>query len=265
MNQQQRRQVKTSYEQQGCLRRYRYENNQVTANTRLKLIFFPCAGAGASIFRELTLALPDTIDPWIVQLPGREDRIAESGISDMDDIVAHIIETIAPMADERLVFFGHSMGAFIAYEVALAMETKLRKGPLRIIVSGQGAPSFSSMTDRCHHSATDAEFIANLIQLGGTPKAVLEDQSLLQMLLPTVRNDYKLLDNYQPALSMSLKCEITACSGKKDLGITKASLAGWQDYTSSDFTKHWLMGDHFYFNRQTMFFAKKLESWAVLR
>ena len=44
---------------------------------RLRLIFLPAAGGGASIYRDWALMLPPAIDVCAIRLPGREKRVAE--------------------------------------------------------------------------------------------------------------------------------------------------------------------------------------------
>ncbi len=45
-----------------------------TESGALRLFCFPYAGAGASVFREWGKGLPEGVEAFAVQLPGREDR-----------------------------------------------------------------------------------------------------------------------------------------------------------------------------------------------
>src|SRR5262249_24060572 len=109
------------------------------ANARLRLFCFPYAGRGASLYRGWSRRLPSWIDLRPVQLPGREERIREQAFTDMDALCAALLPSLAPYLDMPVAFFGHSMGALIAYQAA----TRLRDQgciPVHLVVSGQRAP-----------------------------------------------------------------------------------------------------------------------------
>lgn len=248
----------STFERLGCLRRFR----AVDGDPKIRLILFPCAGAGANIFKNLSLTLPTSIDPLVVQLAGREDRISEEYVSNMNEIVGEISESIKPFMSDQVVFFGHSMGAFVAYEVAVRMRQIFQWEPVKIIVSSQGGPSAKPTGNRCHHLASDLELIADLLRLGGTPQEVLRDESLLSVLLPTVRADYKLLDFYKPNIGRPFSCGITACAGRHDPEVSLDTLLDWGLHTKGGFNHHWFMGGHFYFSKQLRLVAAKVQGWS---
>ena len=106
----------TALEQQSTspwLIRFRSRN---TAQVHIRLFCFHYAGASASIFRSWDEAMPDGIEVVAVQFPGREYRLDEPLLTDAHAI-AGLVTEILPL-DKRFVFFGHSMGVFIGFEVA---------------------------------------------------------------------------------------------------------------------------------------------------
>src|SRR6185503_1192248 len=90
----------------------------------LRLVAIPWCGAGASVYRRLAPSLPDHVDLLAVQLPGREDRYSERRLRRMDQIVEDVIGDVIAAFDRPLVLFGHSMGALVAYEIALALRER---------------------------------------------------------------------------------------------------------------------------------------------
>ena len=52
---------------------------------RLRLICFPYAGGGASTFSLWPRALPSHVELCAVQLPGREERLSETPLTDCLD------------------------------------------------------------------------------------------------------------------------------------------------------------------------------------
>lgn len=232
----------SKYGRLGCLRRFQESH----PHAKYRMIMFPCAGAGASFFRSVSLALPKTIDTWIVQLAGREDRLKEPRITSMPQLVVEIIESIMKLTDKPLIFFGHSMGSLLAYEVACALSAK--NSIFKLIVSGHGAPSTAPSGHRCHHSANDMDLVADVVRLGGMPKTLLASSELLKLFLPTLKADYTILDDYQPTLDKPLSCDIHAYAGELDPEVSKMSLYAWESHSNETFYYHWFKGDHFYFN-----------------
>lgn len=189
--------------------------------------------------------LTKTIDTWVVQLPGRGDRLAEPPIVCMDILASEIISSIGLLEKKPIILLGQSMGSLIAYEVACRLkESTITK----LIVSGHGAPSSPAIGNRCRHTATDKDLIADIKRLGGTPQEVLSSPELLAVLLPALRADYHLLDNYKPTLDHTLHCDIHACAGESDLVVTPDSLSAWQNYTNASFLCDWFEDGHFYFH-----------------
>jgi surfactin synthase thioesterase subunit len=229
------------YESLGCLRRFRRGSQYA----RYQMILFPSAGAGAPALSELSLSLPNSIDTWVVQLRGRGDRLSESPLTCMETLVDEIVSSIALLEKKPIILFGHSMGSLIAYEVACRLKEST---VTKLIVSGHGAPSSPVMGNRCHHTAPDEDFIADMVRIGGTPPEVLSSPELLAVLLPILRADYHLLDNYKPVQNHKLSVDVHACAGESDLIVTPVSLLAWQNHTNASFLYHWFKGGHFYFN-----------------
>ncbi|HEY4129001.1 MAG TPA: alpha/beta fold hydrolase, partial [Gemmatimonadaceae bacterium] len=91
---------------------------------RMRLICFPSAGAGASVFGRWAEHLPPDVDLWTLQLPGREARRNEALLSDIHDIADRLAPLVEPLLDVPFAFFGHSMGALIAYELTRRLATR---------------------------------------------------------------------------------------------------------------------------------------------
>src|SRR6185437_100961 len=117
--------------------RFRSRN---TERVHLRLFCFYYAGASASIFRSWDAAMPDGVEVVAIQLPGREYRLDEPLLTDAHEI-ARLVAEILPL-DKRFVFFGHSMGVFIGFEVARLLRERGLRGPEMFIASGRNAPQF---------------------------------------------------------------------------------------------------------------------------
>ncbi len=239
----------------GSLRRY-----GGGAQPQARLVCFSWCGAGASVYRRLAPGLPPHIELLAVQLPGREERFAEQRLRRMEQIVSHLIDELAAMSDLPLVLFGHSMGAMVAYEMALALQAAGR-APAALIVSGHAAPRSREASNRCWHTADEDAFLANIAELGGTPSDVLADRQMMAALIPLLKADYEVLETYTHRTDASLSCPLFACAGESDREVTPDGLAAWQRFSSGPYRMHWFSGGHFYLCTQPRALTRCLEQW----
>ena len=105
----------------------------------VRLFCFPCAGANASFFQSWPSGLPGLVEMFSLQLPGRANRILETPQSHLPTLVQAIGEAILPLLDRPALFFGHSLGAILSFELARWLRRRY-KLPARLVVSGRCAP-----------------------------------------------------------------------------------------------------------------------------
>ena len=214
------------------------------------LFCFPFAGSGASYFSSWARHYSDTkVQLCGVQYPGRESRIREPLISDISILVSELSHAISELsAGIPFAFYGHSMGATIAYEIALHLEKNRRPLPEFLCLSGRNPPHHPKQTnDLCHLS--DAEFIREIEKLGNLPKQIIEDPELINFLLPIMRNDALLLKNYKPVPGRIVKCPLDVHGGDEDPCADSQCLAEWEAYTTMDFNVKVFEGSHFFINQ----------------
>ena len=80
----------------------------------------------------------------------------------MEKLVEHVIGDVIAIFDRPLFLFGHSMGAVVAYEAALALKEKIGREPDGLIVSGHGSPDSIDPDARWWHTANEEELIDNI-------------------------------------------------------------------------------------------------------
>ncbi|WHT21550.1 alpha/beta fold hydrolase [Crossiella sp. CA-258035] len=213
---------------------------------RLRLFCFPHAGGTASAYRLWPPLLPAGVEMLAVQYPGREERFGEPALTTMAELVNGLVTGLRGELDRPFVFFGHSMGAAVAYEVALVLQRLGLPAPQRLVLSGKEAPEH--VTPGAVHLRDDDGLAAELTALGGTGAAVLEHPELRELLLPIVRADYRLIETYQPTQAPPLTCPITAFVGDADPELTIEQARDWGRSTSGEFDLQVFPGDHFYLN-----------------
>lgn len=211
----------------------------------LRLFAFPHAGGGATTFHRWRAALPAGVALWPVRLPGRESRISEVPFDSMEPLVEALGQAIEPFLGGPFAFYGHSLGATIAFELARQLRRRNLPLPRCLFVSGARAPRF-----RLNHlpppEPSDAELLGELRGLGGVPEEALDDPEWRSAMLPALRADSTLYRSYSYREEPPLKCAIRAYGGREDSRITRAHLEAWRDETSGSFAVAMLPGGHFF-------------------
>lgn len=214
------------------------------APARLRLVCFPHAGGTADFYRDWAAALPPQIELVAAQYPGRRERIAEPPIDEMDRLAAELATALTATTARPYAFFGHSMGAAVAYETLLRLRRAGLPGPTRLFVSGREAPRHAHGGDV--HRRDDAGLLAELARLGGTAPEVLTVPELQALVLPPVRADYRLIETYRPGPAEPLDVPVTAFVGDADPDVPADQATHWAETTTAGFDLQIFPGDHFY-------------------
>ena len=211
----------------------------------LRLICFPYGGGTPAVYRTWHRWLPADTEMYAVCYPGRHDRFADPAAISMEQLADAIAEAIEPLLDRPFALFGHSMGAAVAYEVAVRLERRYGAVPVRLFVSGSEAPHKVEHTEEW--GKDDETALAKVRELGSSAAEVLNDATLLEFLLPTIRADFRLLDLYRPApVPVQVGCPLVAYAGDSDPECRTELVRGWADNTRSSFEMRVFPGDHFF-------------------
>jgi pyochelin biosynthesis protein PchC len=206
---------------------------------------FPHAGGSASAYFTLAEKLAPGIEVLGVQYPGRQDRRHDPPVADLLDLADQIFRALEQGSDRRpLAFFGHSMGATLAYEVARRLERKTAE-PLRMLfASGRRAPS--RIRPERVHLGDDDGVLAELIALNGTDARLLRDAEMRELILPVVRGDYAAIEGYRWRPGPALSCPISILVGDADPLTTIEEARAWADYSTAGADVRIFPGGHFY-------------------
>lgn len=218
------------------------------AEARLRLFCFPYAGGGAAIYRKWSAELPRSVEVCPVQIPGRGSRSKERPFTRLMPLVEAAAQALLPYLDKPFVFFGHSMGGMMSYELAQDLRLKHGLQPLQLFVSGRRAPHIRGEFDPKTYDLPEAEFLAEVRRLNGTPKEALEHPELMELIGPLLRADFEVCQTYTYRPAPPLDCPITAFGGLQDFEVKRDHLEAWREYTTSSFLLRMLPGDHFFLN-----------------
>ncbi|WP_165777399.1 thioesterase II family protein [Amycolatopsis antarctica] len=208
-----------------------------------RLVCFPYAGGTAQGFRPWAKYLPADVHLLAVQYPGRQDRIDDACLVQMDELVEQVMEALRPLADRPLTLFGHSMGASVAYEVAVRLERE-NADLATLHVSGHGPPHLQAPGDL--HRRGDAAILDDVRRLNPAATEVLADPDVLDFVLPAIRADYELVETYRRAEPPRLSVPIVAYGGTEDPVVDEQGLRGWESLTSGPFEQRMFPGAHFF-------------------
>ena len=212
---------------------------------RLRLFCFPFAGGDANFFRSWAAEMPAGVEIVGVQYPGRDVRSPETAIADCSEMVRILRRAIQPLLQEPFMFFGHSNGALISFELARSLDIEHRKRQRHHFLSARRPAHLDNGGWRISHLA-DADFIRELGYMGGTPTELLGNDELMRLFIPRLRADLALGEDYVFVPGPLLECDVTTLQGADDPVIDGASVPRWAELTHGRTFNHVLPGTHFF-------------------
>lgn len=213
----------------------------------MRLFLFPYAGGTPSSFNKWVTGFPNNIEISIVHYPGRGSRFNEPPIRELSVLVNEINHAIQPVLDKPFIFFGHSLGGVLAFELARQLSGQNLPQPQILFVSACGAPHILN-PNRPIHALPDPEFIKSLQELNGLPAEVVNNPELMELLLPALRADFEAIESYRYTNGHRLDCPIVAFGGGDDSYVDRDRLEGWENHTTGGFKSQIFSGDHFFIN-----------------
>jgi medium-chain acyl-[acyl-carrier-protein] hydrolase len=185
------------------------------------------------------------VEVCAVQPPGREGRYGEPLFTDLPALSRALADGLVPLLDRPFAFFGHSLGALVAYETVRALGRDRHVAPVLLALSGHREPHLPPTHPPIHHLPRPA-FLAELQRLNGTPEEVLANAELLDLVLPPLRADLAMAETYAPPPGGDLTCPVLAIGSLADDRVSPATLEPWRGITTGPFELVMLPGDHFY-------------------
>lgn len=221
----------------------------LAASARVRLVCFPHAAGNATLFRGWGPALAGArggpVDVCAVELAGRGRRFDEAPATVAENVIDEVTSALRELPPLPTIFFGHSLGARLAFGTAVAWSAY---GPVEgLVAAAARAPVHDETAPRGMAELPRDELIAKLADLGGTPPAVLEHADLMDLLLPMIRADLTLAEWTTPAASAgALACPVTVLLGREDASVGAEAADGWRSCTRGPCSVRELDGGHFF-------------------
>jgi medium-chain acyl-[acyl-carrier-protein] hydrolase len=221
-----------------------YSHRRLSAG--LRLFSFAHAGGGAAAFRGWNDRLGDEIELGYIQLPGRESRLRERPFVSIVELIPHLVDALGAQMDRPFAFYGHSLGARIAFEAARELRRRGAPGPVHLFVAACQAPQLP-WPHPLMNGLEAPQFLREVQErYGGIPRQVVEDEELCGLTLPFLRADVTMIETYAYTPGLPLDCGISAFGGLQDHTVAQSSLEQWQAQTRGEFHLQMVPGDHFF-------------------
>jgi surfactin synthase thioesterase subunit len=210
-----------------------------------QLLCLPPAGAGPSLFHPWTLRHQGRIDIRPIPLPGRETRITEPLPASIDSLADELAAQLAPALAPRYALFGYSMGAVLGYEMAQRWVRAGLPAPEMLFILACSPPDRLLEGREPLHTLESGAFWQAIMELGGTPKEILELPEALALFEPIVRSDFRICETYEHrAGGPRLDCPAHVFIADRDSMVDAETAALWRDFVAGDVVMHPLPGNH---------------------
>jgi surfactin synthase thioesterase subunit len=202
-----------------------------------RLVCFPWSGAGALPFRSWGPIAPPDLTLLVARLGGREDRLREPCPTDWAQLIAELADELT--MDQPSTFFGHCVGALMAFELAVELGRRGQPQPDRLVVVGT-APS------RNADDPSPASARAAVAEVGTMSDEILNDPELFSIFEPTIAADLRLAEqyDYRPHHRIAVPVDVCVASaaGEAELAAAKA----WSEVTDGPVTVLTVPGEKLY-------------------
>jgi surfactin synthase thioesterase subunit len=168
--------------------------------------------------------------------------MAEAPITD----VHHLVDALTEAVDFEgsFVFFGHSLGALVAFETARRLAALGRALPERLMLSAMPAPHLEAWVPETAH-LSDADLLALVDETYGTiPEDVRSNTELAGLIAPAYRADLQMLSGYRYRPAEPLDIAMTLFGGVDD--PVSGQMSAWREHTWKEPEAFFFAGGHFY-------------------
>jgi len=226
---------------------------------RCTILCCPHAGGGPSAFHAWSRLWPHGVTLSVIALPGREHRFGERTIARVEQLMPPLLRAVRSAVQPGFALLGHSSGAIVVFELARRLLETGGPSPALVVVAGCNAPHVAALRQR--QAAARARGAASgtrlsdlpapqllevLGELGGPTRQAMGDPELLELILPAVRADFALIDNYEPDPGERLPVPIQGLAGRSDPIAPPSEVARWAEVAGGGFECSVFDGDHFF-------------------
>lgn len=194
-----------------------------------------------------------------LQLPGRGGYIFDTPYSNMNELLNDALEDLIPFIDRPYIFLGYSLGAKIAFELMLRLKEIGFPLPVHFVAIASPAPHLPRRTPHIHHLPDD-ELVKSLAAYQGTPKELLYDKDLMELLLPAIRADFTLLEKYRCTSQDVVPTTLSVFGGQLDKDVEEEELSAWKKLFAHTYSFELFPGGHFFIKESESLLLKAVNA-----
>lgn len=226
----------------------------------MKIVLFPYSGGGKHSYKKITSFFYPECEYLTVELRGRGDKSKKPFCADFEFVTKELKKEVEQfiLKDDDIVFYGHSLGAYLAWEVAkmfLLEGIKIRK----VVLSGIAPFKYMKNT---FFFTTKKELLFFFESIGGIPKIEKYREELLDYIYPLLKMDLELLKNYITVIENRkeevMDINLTVLYGDQDILYSQEDVYKWQEFVFNKVQFYKLNGNHFFINNNAHFVADKI-------
>lgn len=211
----------------------------------IRLFAFPYGGAGASCYRTWHTELPSHIDLCPIQYPGRETRFGEPSLTRVEDLVSDFLAQDRNLDKAHFAFFGHSLGALVAFETVRELRLRSLPQPLMLLVSGYPAPHLDRSRPKVSHLELEP-FFATLKREFDVSGDLLEEPQLAELVYRALRADFEAVEEYRFTQGEPIDSPILALGGRQDPEASQDQISAWRQHSVLPLRPRFFPGGHFF-------------------
>lgn len=200
------------------------------------------------MYKKWVKALHPSILPIPIEMAGRGSRMGEPLCEEVSLAVKDLLYATRKYTSGPYAIFGHSMGSLLAYELMRSMRDEGLRLPTAAFLSGRDAPHRID-SNRETYLLPDESFIAEVKGLGGTSNELFQHRELLNLFMPIMRADFKLVGTYQHVPGEPLPIHMIVMNGINDTSLCGESIE-WKAHTSHTCEIVHFEGGHFFIQEQ---------------
>lgn len=213
----------------------------------MRLYTVPYAGGYSFTYLKWKPLLAQGIKLHPIELPGRSDASRDRLCSTIEEMAVHCLRHIE--ADqEPYALFGHSMGAYVVLEVYRALEARGLPLPEHLILSGMKPPHLYE--NKNHHLLDEASFRTKMLEMGGIPSLLVNEDDFAATLFRLLRNDLRAVELYSWKGELPVfSCDVSLFNSETD--IRREHKLEWNRYSRRPCGYYSFRGTHFFVNERT--------------
>ncbi|EKT53046.1 thioesterase II family protein [Providencia burhodogranariea] len=217
-----------------------------------QLVVFPHAGGSAAFYQPWRERLSAKCDLLVVQYPNREERHGEEpwqGAEEAITACSHGLREVLGIAP--ITFFGHSMGALLALQVAMTLWDS-RFSCRRLVLSSQRVPAELLMLQQY---ASCQQLLDRILSYSEDTGIMHLDDLTRQIVAGHILQDLTLLGQLAELPVADIPLRIIG--GEDDPLVGETEREGWSALVTECQQSSW-PGGHFYFQQDLDAFLSEL-------